>query len=71
MNNPIENVIPAFAQDVLIVLIACWSCKDPISHLLKIIAPPISTQAEVQVNERCNSPITDIRVAIGVMPAES
>jgi hypothetical protein len=57
--------------NVFIVLSACWSCKGPISHLLKIIAPPISTQAEVQVDERCNSPITYIGPAIGVMPAES
>jgi hypothetical protein len=71
INKPIESVILTIPLDVFIVLTACWSCKDPISHLLNIIAARVSTQARVQVDERCNSSIADIRLAVGVKPTLS
>jgi hypothetical protein len=39
--------------------------------LLKIIAPPFSTQEMAQFDERCNHPMTAMRGVIGVKPAIS
>jgi hypothetical protein len=66
INNPIESVILTIPPNDFMALTACWSCKNPISHLLIFIAARVSTQAKVQVDERCNRSIADVRRAIGV-----
>jgi len=53
------------------VLIAWGCCKNPISLLVKTIAPQGSTQAKMQVHERYINPIADLWLAIGIKPAKS